>query len=128
MCLCVCVRVCVNACMHRLTTIASLFRLASRLLGVGSSVDIGLAYFEMRVCVCVRVRICASTYTLTSVASLCRLASRLLGVGSSVDIGLAYYAFMACLAIFCTNAINIFAGVNGLEVRLIRIVYNQICI
>ena len=24
---------------------------------------------------------------------------------------------MACLAIFCTNAINILAGVNGLEVR-----------
>jgi UDP-N-acetylglucosamine--dolichyl-phosphate N-acetylglucosaminephosphotransferase len=44
-------------------------------------------------------------------------ASRLLGLGSSVDIGAAYYLFMACLAIFCTNAINILAGVNGLEVR-----------
>jgi UDP-N-acetylmuramyl pentapeptide phosphotransferase/UDP-N-acetylglucosamine-1-phosphate transferase len=26
------------------------------------------------------------------------------------------YPFMACLAIYCTNAINILAGVNGLDV------------
>jgi UDP-N-acetylglucosamine--dolichyl-phosphate N-acetylglucosaminephosphotransferase len=32
-----------------------------------------------------------------------------------VDIGLAYYIFMALLSIFCTNAINIYAGINGLE-------------
>ena len=36
-------------------------------------------------------------------------------LGGSVDIGAAYYLFMGCLAIFCTNAINILAGVNGLE-------------
>ena len=35
---------------------------------------------------------------------------------TSVNIGLAYYAFMASLAIFCTNAINILAGVNGIVV------------
>ena len=35
--------------------------------------------------------------------------------GPSMQLGLAYYAFMACLAIFCTNSINILAGVNGLE-------------
>jgi UDP-N-acetylglucosamine--dolichyl-phosphate N-acetylglucosaminephosphotransferase len=34
----------------------------------------------------------------------------------AVDIGPLYYAFLAALGIFCTNAINILAGVNGLEV------------
>lgn len=37
-------------------------------------------------------------------------------LGSSIQLGVLYYLFMACLAIFCTNAINILAGVNGLEV------------
>lgn len=37
-------------------------------------------------------------------------------LGSSVTLGGVYYAFMAALAIFCTNSINILAGVNGLEV------------
>lgn len=36
--------------------------------------------------------------------------------GTSVDIGLFYYLYMGMLAVFCTNAINILAGVNGLEV------------
>lgn len=27
-----------------------------------------------------------------------------------------YYIFMGSLAVFCTNAINILAGINGLEV------------
>ena len=35
---------------------------------------------------------------------------------TSVDIGALYYVFMISLSIFCTNAINILAGVNGLEV------------
>lgn len=30
--------------------------------------------------------------------------------------GILYYVFMGMLAVFCTNAINILAGVNGLEV------------
>lgn len=30
--------------------------------------------------------------------------------------GVLYYAYMACLSIFCTNAINILAGINGVEV------------
>lgn len=30
--------------------------------------------------------------------------------------GCLYYIFMGMLAIFCTNAINILAGINGLEV------------
>jgi UDP-N-acetylglucosamine--dolichyl-phosphate N-acetylglucosaminephosphotransferase len=33
-----------------------------------------------------------------------------------VELGLLYYVYMAALVIFCTNAINILAGVNGLEV------------
>lgn len=37
-------------------------------------------------------------------------------VGTSLDIGLLYYVFMGMLAVFCTNAINILAGINGLEV------------
>lgn len=33
----------------------------------------------------------------------------------AVDLGLAYKIYMVLLAVFCTNAINIYAGVNGLE-------------
>uniref|UniRef100_A0A0X3NNV1 UDP-N-acetylglucosamine--dolichyl-phosphate N-acetylglucosaminephosphotransferase n=2 Tax=Schistocephalus solidus TaxID=70667 RepID=A0A0X3NNV1_SCHSO len=36
--------------------------------------------------------------------------------GVSVDIGILYYVYMGMLAVFCTNAINIYAGVNGMEV------------
>lgn len=32
-----------------------------------------------------------------------------------VDVGAAYYLYMSLLSIFCTNAINIYAGINGLE-------------
>ncbi|XP_058125104.1 UDP-N-acetylglucosamine--dolichyl-phosphate N-acetylglucosaminephosphotransferase [Anopheles ziemanni] len=37
-------------------------------------------------------------------------------LGQSLDIGVLYYVFMGMLAVFCTNAINILAGINGLEV------------
>uniref|UniRef100_A0A1B0FP39 UDP-N-acetylglucosamine--dolichyl-phosphate N-acetylglucosaminephosphotransferase n=1 Tax=Glossina morsitans morsitans TaxID=37546 RepID=A0A1B0FP39_GLOMM len=37
-------------------------------------------------------------------------------VGYSLDIGALYYIYMGMLAVFCTNAINILAGINGLEV------------
>uniref|UniRef100_A0A7R9UMY0 UDP-N-acetylglucosamine--dolichyl-phosphate N-acetylglucosaminephosphotransferase n=1 Tax=Diacronema lutheri TaxID=2081491 RepID=A0A7R9UMY0_DIALT len=43
-------------------------------------------------------------------------AQALLGLGGSVDIGALYFVYISLLAIFCTNAINILAGVNGLEV------------
>ncbi|XP_044576525.1 UDP-N-acetylglucosamine--dolichyl-phosphate N-acetylglucosaminephosphotransferase [Cotesia glomerata] len=36
--------------------------------------------------------------------------------GLSVNLGLIYYVYMGMLAVFCTNAINILAGINGLEV------------
>ncbi|XP_055838180.1 UDP-N-acetylglucosamine--dolichyl-phosphate N-acetylglucosaminephosphotransferase [Episyrphus balteatus] len=37
-------------------------------------------------------------------------------LGLTVDIGVLYYVYMGMLAVFCTNAINILAGINGLEV------------
>jgi UDP-N-acetylglucosamine--dolichyl-phosphate N-acetylglucosaminephosphotransferase len=36
--------------------------------------------------------------------------------GALMDLGLLYYVYMGMLAVFCTNAINIYAGINGLEV------------
>jgi len=36
-------------------------------------------------------------------------------LGTSVNLGLLYYVYMGMLAVFCTNAINILAGINGLE-------------
>ncbi|EFA02198.2 UDP-N-acetylglucosamine--dolichyl-phosphate N-acetylglucosaminephosphotransferase-like Protein [Tribolium castaneum] len=36
--------------------------------------------------------------------------------GFSVKVGIFYYIYMGMLAVFCTNAINILAGINGLEV------------
>jgi UDP-N-acetylglucosamine--dolichyl-phosphate N-acetylglucosaminephosphotransferase len=36
--------------------------------------------------------------------------------GSLVDLKLLYLVYMGMLAVFCTNAINIYAGINGLEV------------
>lgn len=35
---------------------------------------------------------------------------------STIDIGFLYYAYMGMLAVFCTNAVNILAGINGVEV------------
>lgn len=37
-------------------------------------------------------------------------------IGTSINIGVLYYIYMGMLAVFCTNAINILAGINGLEV------------
>jgi UDP-N-acetylmuramyl pentapeptide phosphotransferase/UDP-N-acetylglucosamine-1-phosphate transferase len=35
--------------------------------------------------------------------------------GAIIELGVLYYVFMGLLAVFCTNAINIYAGINGLE-------------
>ena len=35
--------------------------------------------------------------------------------GAIVNLGWIYYLYMGMLAVFCTNAINIYAGINGLE-------------
>ena len=37
-------------------------------------------------------------------------------LGTNVDLMFLYYIYMGMLAVFCTNAINILAGINGLEV------------
>ena len=36
-------------------------------------------------------------------------------LGSYIDLGLLYYFYMGNISIFCTNAINIYAGINGIE-------------
>jgi len=36
-------------------------------------------------------------------------------LGDDLNIGILYYIYMGMMAVFCTNAINIYAGVNGLE-------------
>lgn len=36
-------------------------------------------------------------------------------IGLNLNLGILYYVYMGMLAVFCTNAINILAGVNGLE-------------
>ncbi|KAM3921143.1 UDP-N-acetylglucosamine--dolichyl-phosphate N-acetylglucosaminephosphotransferase [Leptodactylus fuscus] len=36
-------------------------------------------------------------------------------LGLHVDLSILYYVYMGMLAVFCTNAINILAGINGLE-------------
>jgi len=50
--------------------------------------------------------------------TLGRLANIIVDVhpsGHLVDLGLLYLVYMGMLAVFCTNAINIYAGINGLE-------------
>lgn len=42
--------------------------------------------------------------------------------GRLVDLGLGYYIYMALLSIFCTNAINIYAGINGLEAGQVAVI------
>ncbi|KAJ1918793.1 tunicamycin resistance protein [Mycoemilia scoparia] len=37
-------------------------------------------------------------------------------LGQSLDLGVIYYVYMGMMAVFCTNSINILAGINGVEV------------
>ena len=37
-------------------------------------------------------------------------------LGTNFDLGMLYRVYMGSLAVFCTNSINIYAGINGLEV------------
>lgn len=37
-------------------------------------------------------------------------------LGPYIDLGILYYIYMGNISIFCTNAINIYAGINGIEV------------
>jgi len=36
-------------------------------------------------------------------------------LGPYVNLGILYYIYMGMLAVFCTNSINIYAGINGIE-------------
>jgi UDP-N-acetylglucosamine--dolichyl-phosphate N-acetylglucosaminephosphotransferase len=36
-------------------------------------------------------------------------------LGSIVNLGILYHIYMGMLAVFCTNSINIYAGINGIE-------------
>ena len=51
----------------------------------------------------------------------------LLGV-NTIDLGILYYIYMGSLAVFCTNTINIYAGINGIEVGQSFIIGCFICI
>jgi len=42
--------------------------------------------------------------------------SRYFNLETSINLGIFYYIFMLMFVIFCTNAINIYSGINGLEV------------
>ncbi|XP_011639149.1 UDP-N-acetylglucosamine--dolichyl-phosphate N-acetylglucosaminephosphotransferase [Pogonomyrmex barbatus] len=48
--------------------------------------------------------------------------------GFSLDLWIFYYVYMGMLAVFCTNAINILAGINGLEVGQSLIIATSILI
>jgi UDP-N-acetylglucosamine--dolichyl-phosphate N-acetylglucosaminephosphotransferase len=37
-------------------------------------------------------------------------------LGETVQLGVLYHVYMLLVAVFCTNSINIYAGINGLEV------------
>jgi len=37
-------------------------------------------------------------------------------LGMNINLGIIYHIYMGNIAIFCTNAINIYAGINGIEV------------
>jgi UDP-N-acetylglucosamine--dolichyl-phosphate N-acetylglucosaminephosphotransferase len=37
-------------------------------------------------------------------------------LGMNIDLGFLYYVYMGSLSVFCTNSINIYAGINGIEV------------
>ena len=41
--------------------------------------------------------------------------SKHLNLETSINLGIFYYIFMLMFVIFCTNAVNIYAGINGLE-------------
>jgi UDP-N-acetylglucosamine--dolichyl-phosphate N-acetylglucosaminephosphotransferase len=36
-------------------------------------------------------------------------------VGNIINLGIFYHIYMGLLAVFCTNSINIYAGINGIE-------------
>uniref|UniRef100_A0AAY4E1Y7 UDP-N-acetylglucosamine--dolichyl-phosphate N-acetylglucosaminephosphotransferase n=1 Tax=Denticeps clupeoides TaxID=299321 RepID=A0AAY4E1Y7_9TELE len=49
-------------------------------------------------------------------------------LGIHLDLGVLYYVYMGMLAVFCTNAINILAGINGIESGQALFISGSICI
>ncbi|CAF4606399.1 unnamed protein product, partial [Rotaria sp. Silwood1] len=49
-------------------------------------------------------------------------------LGQQWNLGILYYIYMSMVAVFCTNAINILAGVNGLEVGQSIVIASSILI
>lgn len=45
-----------------------------------------------------------------------QILAKYFDLNDHIDLGVFYYLFMLMFVIFCTNAINIYAGINGLEV------------
>ncbi|VDN54130.1 unnamed protein product [Dracunculus medinensis] len=43
------------------------------------------------------------------------IVRKIIPVSENIDIGFLYYLYMGIMIVFCTNAINILAGINGLE-------------
>lgn len=48
--------------------------------------------------------------------------------GERVELGILYYIYMLMLATFCTNCINILAGINGVEVGQALVIALSVCI
>eukprot|EP01105_Mastigella_eilhardi_P021646 TRINITY_DN5267_c0_g1_i2.p1 TRINITY_DN5267_c0_g1~~TRINITY_DN5267_c0_g1_i2.p1 ORF type:complete len:269 (-),score=78.76 TRINITY_DN5267_c0_g1_i2:57-863(-) len=50
-------------------------------------------------------------------------------LGSNIiHLGVLYYIFMSMVSVFCTNSINIYAGVNGLEVVQSVVIAFSVCV
>lgn len=47
---------------------------------------------------------------------------------TSIELGALYYAYMMMLSVFCTNCINILAGINGVEVGQAIVIAVSVCI
>ncbi|PKI82393.1 UDP-N-acetylglucosamine--dolichyl-phosphatN-acetylglucosaminephosphotransferase [Malassezia vespertilionis] len=47
---------------------------------------------------------------------------------TTLELGALYYVYMMLLAIFCTNCINILAGINGVEVGQALVIAVSVCI
>lgn len=44
-----------------------------------------------------------------------------------LDLGLLYYVYITMLSVFCTNSINILAGINGVEVGQALVIALSLC-
>ena len=55
------------------------------------------------------------THTHTTHTHVKVAGTAFLCTGVTLDLGVLYYVYMGLLAVFCTNAINILAGINGFD-------------